>query len=127
MALGDLAFVMAMSLAAMGAPLLLAIALTLVIIAPAGRAKITTAAVAGVLTLVFIGAAASTWWWWGVGFDEAERLGVATPARDRSMVLSFLLAAAAYLGVLLTGLAAGVRLLRARGTVLRGGSPARGA
>lgn len=28
-------------------------------------------------------------WWWGVGFDETEALGMATPPTDAAMVTSF--------------------------------------
>jgi ABC-type Fe3+ transport system permease subunit len=61
---------------------------------------------AGTCVIVLIGAFVSTFWLWGIGFDQAEANGVASPATDRAMVASFWIAVAASTGVGLAGLAA---------------------
>lgn len=39
------------------------------------------------------------WWWWGVGFDEAETLGMAKISTDAAMVTSFWVAVAGFAGL----------------------------
>lgn len=47
-------------------------------------------------------------WWWGVGFDEAETLGMATPSTDAAMVASFWIAVGGLVGLVTAGVAAAV-------------------
>jgi hypothetical protein len=53
-------------------------------------------------------------WWWGVGFDEAESFGVATPSTDTAMVTSFWIAVVGLAGLVLTGVLAAVSRPRTR-------------
>jgi Kef-type K+ transport system membrane component KefB len=61
----------------------------------------------GVLASVFgvmaLGGAVGVVWWWGVGFDEAEALGMATASTNRAMVASVLVAVAGAAGLAATG------------------------
>ena len=41
-------------------------------------------------------------WWWGVGFDEAEALGVAMRSTNAAMVASFWTAVAGAVGLVVT-------------------------
>jgi Kef-type K+ transport system membrane component KefB len=61
----------------------------------------TLAVVFGVLAL---GGLVGVVWWWGVGFDEAEALGVATRSTDAAMVASFWTAVTGFAGLLVRGL-----------------------
>jgi hypothetical protein len=45
-------------------------------------------------------------WWWGVGFDEAEALGVATGSTNAAMVVSFWTAVAGVVGLVVTAMCA---------------------
>lgn len=69
----------------------------------AGRRKrvflVTLAAVFWVLAL---GGGVGVVWWWGVGFDEAEALGVATRSTNAAMVASFWTAVAGVVGLVVT-------------------------
>lgn len=62
--------------------------------------------------VVALGGVAGVVWWWGVGFDEAEALGVATRSTDAAMVASFWTAVAGSAGLL--GLRAAVLYGRTR-------------
>jgi hypothetical protein len=57
---------------------------------------------------------AGVWWWWGVGFDEAETQGAATPATDAAMVTSFWVAVVGLAGLVLVALIAVLRRRQAR-------------
>ena len=71
----------------------------------------TLAVVFGVVAL---GGVVGVVWWWGVGFDEAEALGVATRSTDAAMVASFWTAVAGFTGLLVTGRWAAVLYERTR-------------
>lgn len=72
---------------------------------------------AGVFSFLMFCGVASVFWFWGVGFDYADT-GRRTPAYvDRVMVISFWLAAGAYVGVLASGLTAHLALRRHRAEV----------
>lgn len=108
MPLGDFVFVLAMLLA----PVFLVAAVVGIATEPSGRSKNFHSWVACLLGTALVVSAASTFWWWGVGFDEAERLGVATQGTDRAMIASAGVAAAAYLGFVFTGVASGIAQIR---------------
>lgn len=71
------------------------------------------AAVGAIFVVMMLGGAAGVCWWWGVGFDEAERLGMATPSTDAAMVTSFWVALAGAVGLAATGAFAAVVATRA--------------
>lgn len=106
--LGDFVFVLEMLLA----PVLLVAAVVGIATEPSGRSKNLRSWVACLLGSALVVSAASTFWWWGVGFDEAERLGVPTRGTDRTMIASAGVAAAAYLGFVFTGVASGIAQIR---------------
>ena len=54
------------------------------------------------------------WWWWGVGFDEAETQGAATPSTDAAMVTSSWVAVVGLAGLALVALIAVPRRRQAR-------------
>lgn len=79
----------------------------------AGRRKraflVTLAVVSWVLALA---GGVGMVWWWGVGFDEAEALGVATRSTDAAMVASLWTAVAGVVGLVVTALCAMYRRQR---------------
>lgn len=76
------------------------------------RTWVLVGVLASVFGLMALGGAAGVVWWWGVGFDEAEALGMATASTDRAMVASFWVAVAGVVGLVVTGVlvAAGVSM-----------------
>ena len=69
------------------------------------------AATCGLALLLGVG---GVWWWWGVGFDEAETQGAATPATDAAMVTSFWVAVVGLAGLALVAPIAVLRWRQAR-------------
>ena len=63
---------------------------------------------------VTIGGIAGVVWWWGVGFDEAEARGMATPSTQAAMEASFWIATGGLAGLTATGVAAVARSVRRR-------------
>ncbi len=88
------------------APVVYGLALWSVLAAPSGTVKSVSVWLAGGFSVILAIAVGSTWWWWGVGFDEAELLGMATAKTDRAMMLSFYVATTAYVAVVVVGTAA---------------------
>lgn len=56
-----------------------------------------------VFGLTALGGLVGLWWWWGVGFEEAETLGMAKPSTDAAMVSSFWVAIAGIAGLAIVG------------------------
>ena len=59
--------------------------------------------------LAALAGVAGAWWWWGVGFDEAESQGVASPSTDAAMVTSFWVAVSGLAGLALVAVVAVLR------------------
>lgn len=70
------------------------------------RAQVLLWAVAAAFGVAALGGLARVWWWWGVGFDEAETLGMAKPSTDAAMVASLWIAMAGFAGLAVTGVLA---------------------
>lgn len=74
------------------------------------RSGVLLSVVAAAFGVAALGGLVGAAWWWGVGFDEAEALGMATPSTDAAMMAS--------LWVAVAGLA-GLAVTRVLGSVLR--------
>lgn len=70
------------------------------------RARVLFWVAAAAFGVVALAGGVGVWWWWGVGFDEAEALGVAKPSTDTKMVASFWIAMAGLAGLAGSGLLA---------------------
>lgn len=70
------------------------------------RARLLLWAVVAAFGVAALGGVAGVWWWWGVGFDEAEALGMAEPSTDAAMVASFWIAVGGLAGLAVTGVLA---------------------
>lgn len=73
---------------------------------PERRKRVLLVTLAVGFWVLALGGGVGVVWWWGVGFDEAEALGVATPSTNAAMVASFWTAVAGFVGLLVTGLCA---------------------
>lgn len=70
------------------------------------RARVLLWVVTAACGVAALGGLAGAWWWWGVGFDEAETLGMATPSTDAALVASFWIAVAGLAGLAITRIVA---------------------
>jgi hypothetical protein len=64
--------------------------------------------------LATVGGLAGVVYWWGIGFDEAEALGVATASTDAAMFTSMLIAGLGLVGLAATACIASSRRSRSR-------------
>ena len=71
------------------------------------RARVLFWVVAAAFGVVILSGAMGVWWW-GVGFDEAETLGMAKPSTDAAMIASFWIAMAGLALLAVTGVVAAV-------------------
>lgn len=76
---------------------------------PTRRLFWTFVMIFGVMTLAD---AVGVFWWWGVGFDEAEAVGMATSSTDPKMVASLWIAVAGVAGLIATAVVAAVQHAR---------------
>ena len=64
-----------------------------------GRRPTLLGTVTAIFGLAALAGFSGVWWWWGVGFEEAETLGMARPGTDALMVASFWVAIAGLAGL----------------------------
>lgn len=76
----------------------------------ARRGVVLLLVVAAVFAVMMLAGALGVFWWWGVGFDEAETYGMATPSTDRKMVSSFWVGVVGVAGLVATSLALALRI-----------------